>query len=68
MSRAVADGVLPTRTPAASSASFLASAVPDEPETIAPACPIVLPRASPGATDCSPSCRPAAAPVQQPVT
>lgn len=35
--RAVSDGVLPTRTPAFSSASFLACAVPDEPETIAPA-------------------------------
>src|SRR5689334_17533417 len=40
---AVSDGVLPTRTPAASSASFFAAAVPDEPETIAPAWPIVLP-------------------------
>ena len=43
ISRAVSDGVLPTRTPAASRASFLAWAVPDEPETIAPAWPIVLP-------------------------
>ena len=34
---AVADGVLPTFTPAASSASFLAAAVPDEPDTMAPA-------------------------------
>ena len=42
-SSAVSEGVLPTRTPAASSASFLAAAVPDEPDTIAPACPIVLP-------------------------
>ena len=41
--RAVSDGVLPTLTPTASSASFLAAAVPDEPETIAPAWPIVLP-------------------------
>src|SRR5919206_4429749 len=40
---AVSDGVLPTRTPAASRASFLAAAVPDEPDTIAPAWPIVLP-------------------------
>src|SRR6266536_3092012 len=43
MSRAVSLGVLPTFTPAASKASFFASAVPDEPEMIAPACPIVLP-------------------------
>jgi hypothetical protein len=42
-SSAVADGVLPTLTPAASRASFLAWAVPDEPETIAPAWPIVFP-------------------------
>jgi hypothetical protein len=42
-SSAVADGVLPTFTPAASSASFLAAAVPDDPDTIAPAWPIVLP-------------------------
>jgi hypothetical protein len=41
--RAVSLGVCPTFTPAASRASFLACAVPDEPETIAPACPIVLP-------------------------
>ena len=37
MSAAVSDGVLPTLTPAASRASFLACAVPDEPDTIAPA-------------------------------
>jgi hypothetical protein len=43
MRRAVSDGVLPTRTPAASRASFLACAVPAEPDTIAPACPMVLP-------------------------
>ena len=43
MRRAVSLGVLPTLTPAASSATFFASAVPDEPEMIAPACPIVLP-------------------------
>ena len=43
ISRAVSLGVLPTRTPTASSASALAAAVPDEPETIAPACPIRLP-------------------------
>ena len=43
MSCAVSDGVLPTRTPAASRASCLACAVPDEPETMAPAWPIVLP-------------------------
>jgi hypothetical protein len=42
-SRAASDGVLPTFTPAASSASFLAAAVPDEPDTMAPAWPIVLP-------------------------
>ena len=42
-SSAVADGVLPTFTPAASSASFFAAAVPDDPDTIAPAWPIVLP-------------------------
>lgn len=40
---AVSVGVLPTRTPTASSASFFASAVPAEPEMIAPACPMVLP-------------------------
>ena len=43
ISSAVSCGVLPTLTPAASSASFFAYAVPDEPETIAPAWPIVLP-------------------------
>ena len=42
-SRAVSEGVLPTRTPTASSASCLACAVPDEPDTIAPAWPMVLP-------------------------
>jgi hypothetical protein len=42
-SAAAADGVLPTCTPAASSASFFAAAVPEEPDTIAPAWPIVLP-------------------------
>ena len=36
-------GVRPTRTPLASSASAFATAVPDEPETIAPAWPICLP-------------------------
>jgi hypothetical protein len=36
-------GVLPTVTPAASRATFFASAVPDEPEMMAPAWPIVLP-------------------------
>ena len=43
ISRAASDGVLPTRTPAASNACCLAWAVPDEPDTIAPACPMVLP-------------------------
>src|ERR1700710_2798046 len=43
MRRAVSDGVLPTRTPTASSASCLAAAVPAEPDTIAPACPLVFP-------------------------
>ncbi len=43
MSRAVSEGVLPTRTPTFSSASFLAWAVPAEPDTMAPAWPIVLP-------------------------
>jgi hypothetical protein len=43
MSWAVSDGVLPTRTPAASRASCLAWAVPAEPDTIAPAWPMVLP-------------------------
>jgi hypothetical protein len=42
-SSAVSLGVRPTRTPAASSATCLPAAVPDEPETIAPAWPIVLP-------------------------
>lgn len=42
-SAAVSDGVLPTLTPAASRASFFAAAVPAEPETIAPAWPMVLP-------------------------
>ena len=37
MSWAVSEGVLPTLTPTASRASFFACAVPDEPETIAPA-------------------------------
>ena len=36
-------GFVPTRTPTASSASFFASAVPAEPEMIAPAWPIVFP-------------------------
>ena len=36
-------GVCPTRTPWVSSASCLALAVPAVPDTIAPACPIVLP-------------------------
>ena len=36
-------GLSPTRTPFASSASFFASAVPEEPEMIAPAWPICLP-------------------------
>src|SRR5690242_16045940 len=36
-------GVVPTSIPRASSASFFACAVPDEPEMIAPAWPIVLP-------------------------
>jgi hypothetical protein len=43
MRAAVSLGVLPTLTPAASRASFLACAVPAEPETMAPAWPIVLP-------------------------
>jgi hypothetical protein len=43
ISSAVSDGVLPTLTPTASRASFLAAAVPDEPETMAPAWPMVLP-------------------------
>ena len=36
-------GLRPTRTPLASSASALAAAVPWEPDTIAPAWPIVFP-------------------------
>ncbi len=40
---AVSVGVVPTRMPRASSACFFASAVPDEPEMIAPAWPMVLP-------------------------
>ncbi len=36
-SPAVSVGVAPTDTPAASSAAFLAAAVPEEPETMAPA-------------------------------
>ena len=43
MRSAVSDGVLPTLTPAASRASCLAAAVPDEPDTMAPAWPMVLP-------------------------
>src|SRR5690606_8367986 len=43
MSSAASDGVLPTLTPAASRASFFACAVPAEPETMAPAWPMVLP-------------------------
>ena len=42
-SSAASVGEVPTRMPFASSASFLPCAVPDEPEMIAPACPIVLP-------------------------
>ena len=42
-SSAVSVGVVPTRIPRASSACFFASAVPEEPEMIAPACPIVFP-------------------------
>ena len=42
-SRAVSVGLSPTRTPFASSASFFAWAVPEEPEMIAPAWPICLP-------------------------
>ena len=41
--RAASDGVRPTRTPDFSNASFFACAVPEEPLTIAPAWPIVLP-------------------------
>jgi hypothetical protein len=40
---AVSVGLSPTRTPLASSASFFAWAVPEEPEMIAPAWPICLP-------------------------
>lgn len=40
---AVPDGVLPTLIPAGSMAGFLASAVPEDPETMALACPVVLP-------------------------
>ena len=36
-------GVVPTSMPRASSASFFPAAVPEEPEMIAPAWPIVLP-------------------------
>ena len=43
INRAVSLGVCPTFTPAASSASFFACAVPEEPETMAPAWPIVFP-------------------------
>src|SRR6202012_2774023 len=42
-STAVSPGVQQTRTPAFSRASFLAWAVPAEPEMMAPAWPIVLP-------------------------
>ena len=41
--RAVSLGVEPTCTPAASNASFFPCAVPEDPETMAPACPMVLP-------------------------
>src|SRR5215467_1143969 len=41
--RAVSLGVRPTRTPTFSSASFFACAVPEDPDTIAPAWPIVFP-------------------------
>src|SRR5262249_46692467 len=41
--RAVSLGVRPTRTPTFSRASFFACAVPDDPDTIAPAWPIVFP-------------------------
>src|SRR5215472_12237578 len=40
---AVSLGVRPTRTPTFSSASFFACAVPEDPDTIAPAWPIVFP-------------------------
>src|SRR5205823_14332334 len=42
-SSATSVGVVPTLIPTASSASFFAWAVPEEPEMIAPACPIVFP-------------------------
>ena len=42
-SSAVSVGVVPTLIPRASSACFFASAVPEEPEMLAPACPIVFP-------------------------
>src|SRR5581483_10692539 len=42
-SSATSVGVVPTLMPTASSASFFAGAVPDEPEMMAPAWPIVLP-------------------------
>ena len=42
-SSATSVGVVPTRTPQASSASFFAWAVPELPEMIAPAWPIVFP-------------------------
>src|SRR5260370_33931823 len=45
--RAVSLGVLPTRTPTFSSASFLARALAAEPETSAPAWPMVLPSRAP---------------------
>ena len=40
---AVSVGVVPTRIPRSSSAFCFADAVPEDPEMIAPACPIVLP-------------------------
>ncbi len=40
---AVCEGVRPTFTPTVSRASAFAAAVPEEPDTIAPACPMVLP-------------------------
>src|SRR5699024_4616296 len=42
-SSAACEGVLPTFTATASRASFFACAVPEEPDTIAPAWPMVLP-------------------------
>jgi hypothetical protein len=42
-SAAVSDAVLPTLTPAASKLFFFAAAVPDEPDTIVAAWPIVVP-------------------------